>query len=217
MSQERPKIGQLDSDQFDMWQALGGGRGLIEATVPGIVFVAVFVTSQNLTAAIISSLSLAIIAMAVRLATRTPVTQAVSGLGGILIGAALAWITGQAQDFYLWGLIVNVLFALAAVISIFIRRPLVGFFVQAFAPAAVGVEGAQGRFRAATWLWAGAFAARIAVQVPLYLNEEVGWLGSARVAMGLPLWAGVLWMTWIIVRPVIREVTEADPDLEESV
>ena len=56
------------------------------------------------------------------------------------------------------------------------------------------------RYTAATWLWIGLFAARLAVQVPLYLDGDVGWLGTARLVMGIPLWALVLWLTWILVR-----------------
>ena len=56
------------------------------------------------------------------------------------------------------------------------------------------------RYTAATWLWIGLFAVRLAVQVPLYLDGDVGWLGTARLVMGIPLWALVLWLTWILVR-----------------
>ena len=56
------------------------------------------------------------------------------------------------------------------------------------------------RYDAATWLWVGLFGARLAVQVPLYLDGSVGWLGTARLVMGIPLWALVLWLTWVLVR-----------------
>lgn len=200
----RPAIAQLDSEEFDLREAVGGVRGLIESVSPGIVFVVLFVTTQNLTWSIIAAVALALVAISMRLVSRTPLTQAVSGLGGILIGALWAWRTGEAEDFYLWGLIVNVVFAVVTLGSILLRRPLVGFFVTSFAPGSAAVPGAQRLFRAATWLWAGAFLARLAVQIPLYLSSEVGWLGTARVLMGLPLWALVLWFTWILVRPVIR-------------
>src|SRR5699024_7708909 len=130
-----------------------------------------------------------------------------------LIGAIWAWRTGEAQNFYLWGLFVNASFALGTLVSLLVGHPLVGVLVKGFAPRAGGVAGAHRLFRAATWLWAGAFLARIAVQLPLYLNSEVVWLGTARVLMGLPLWALVLWLAWILVRPVI-DAAGRDPSKE---
>ena len=56
------------------------------------------------------------------------------------------------------------------------------------------------RYVLATWLWVALFGIRLLVQVPLYLDAEVGWLGTARLAMGIPLWAVTLWGTWILVR-----------------
>ncbi len=57
------------------------------------------------------------------------------------------------------------------------------------------------RYAAATWLWVGLFGVRLLVQLPLYLDgNEVGWLGTARLVMGVPLWALTLWLTWVLVR-----------------
>ncbi len=169
MEQEsRPPIAQLDSDRFDMWEAVGGVRGLVESVLPGIVFVVVFVATHDLLWSIVSSVSLAVLAMAARVASKTPITQALSGVGGILIGALWAWRTGEAQDFYVWGLYVNAGFALGTILSILVGHPLVGVFVKGFAPGSGEVPGARRVFRIATLLWAAAFLARLAVQVPLY-------------------------------------------------
>jgi len=46
------------------------------------------------------------------------------------------------------------------------------------------------------------FSARLAVQGPLYLAGAVVALGVARTAMGLPLFALGLWITWLLVRGV---------------
>jgi len=44
------------------------------------------------------------------------------------------------------------------------------------------------------------FATRLAVQLPLYLAGAVVALGIARTAMGLPLFALGLWLTYLLVR-----------------
>jgi len=56
------------------------------------------------------------------------------------------------------------------------------------------------RYTLATWLWVALFAIRLAVQVPLFLQASVGWLGTARLVLGTPLWALVLYLTWFILR-----------------
>lgn len=213
---ERRVIAQIDSEEFDMWAALGGVRGLIESVAPGIVFVVLYVATMNLRLSLIAALALAAVAVLARLISRTPLTQALSGIGGILIGALWAWRTGAAEDFYVWGLFVNTAFAAGTILSNLIRRPIVGMFVKAFSPKVSEVHGAYKVFRTATWLWAGAFLARLAVQVPLYLNSEVGWLGTARVLMGVPLWALVLWLTWMLVRPIISVIPDGVPATTEQ-
>lgn len=56
------------------------------------------------------------------------------------------------------------------------------------------------RYTLATWLWIAAFGARLAVQLPLYYADEIDLLGTARLVMGIPLWALVLWATWVLIR-----------------
>jgi len=55
------------------------------------------------------------------------------------------------------------------------------------------------RYAWATWVWVAMFGLRLAVQVPLYLDHSVGWLGTARLVMGLPLWGLTLWVTWVLI------------------
>ncbi|GAA4832466.1 DUF3159 domain-containing protein [Luteimicrobium xylanilyticum] len=62
------------------------------------------------------------------------------------------------------------------------------------------------RYAWATWVWVAMFGLRLAVQVPLYLDHSVGWLGTARLVMGLPLWGLTLWVTWILIPHRARQV-----------
>ena len=56
----------------------------------------------------------------------------------------------------------------------------------------------------ATVLWVGLFGARLVVQVPLFLQGAVAELAIARLVMGLPLYALVLWLSWLLMRSVYR-------------
>ncbi|ARU52965.1 hypothetical protein JOE63_002209 [Cellulosimicrobium cellulans] len=244
----------LAGQDFSVADAIGGVRGLVESVAPGLVFVVVYVATTNLQWALVTSVAAALVAVAARLIQRTPVTQAFGGLLGVGIGVIWAWRSGEAQDYFAWGLWTNAAYLVALLVSVLARWPLVGLVVEGFRsgfgagaasgsagttadpypdavdaadasaeqPAAAATPGdadaaAPGafarwartwrsdrtlmrRYTAATWLWIGLFAARLAVQVPLYLDGDVGWLGTARLVMGIPLWALVLWLTWILVR-----------------
>jgi len=56
-------------------------------------------------------------------------------------------------------------------------------------------------FSRASWVWVVLFSLRLAVQLPLYLADAVTALGVARIAMGIPLFAVGIWLSWLILRP----------------
>jgi uncharacterized membrane protein len=49
---------------------------------------------------------------------------------------------------------------------------------------------------------------RLGVQVPLYLAEQAGALAATKLVMGLPLYAAVLWVTWLMVRATYPRRTQ---------
>ena len=67
------------------------------------------------------------------------------------------------------------------------------------------------RYALATWPWVAMFVLRLVVQVPLYRSAQVAWLGTAKLVMGLPLTALVLWLSWRMVR---RSAAPAAPTPE---
>lgn len=194
---------QLDADRFDVLASVGGVRGMVETVLPGVVFVVLFVITRDLVPSLVASVGVAVVAAVARLIGRTPVTQAVSGLLGVGIGAVWAWRTGEAADYYRWGLYVNLAWALGVLVSIMVRWPVVGVVVSLLFGRGFGWRedpALRRRYVLASWLWVAAFTLRLVVQVPLYLDAQVGWLGTARLVMGLPMWALVLWITWLLVR-----------------
>ncbi len=207
---------QLGSESFNGLEAVGGWRGMIESVAPGLVFVVVFVAVREIMPAVIASVGVAVVATIARQNQRTPNTQAVGGLLGVGIGAIWAWRSGEAQNFFAWGLLTNAAFAVGVTVSIVARWPVVGFIVATLFGR--GHTWRQDptlmrRYTLASWLWVGAFVLRLVVQVPLYLGGDTGWLGAARLVMGLPLWALVLWVTWVLVNP--RAEPEAAPDQQD--
>src|SRR5690606_8799951 len=150
----------------------------------------------------------------VRLVQRTPVTQAASGVVGVGIGVVWAWRTGEAGDYFLPGLLISGGYLLLCLVSLLVRWPVVGLVVGLLRgqPTAWRADGPLVRpARWATWAWVGMFGSRLLVQVPLYLADEVAVLGTVRLAMGVPLWAATLWVTWLLVRNPAAATAPAQP------
>ena len=183
--------------------AVGGPLGMLESALPAVVFVAVYsLSGSNTNLSAIVAVGLALVLTVARLARRESPRHALSGLVGVAFAAFIATRSGRAEDFFLPGLLANAAYASAFVISIAVRRPLVGVIVGALDGEGQGWRDEPDRMRAftrASWLWAGIFLTRLAVQLPLYLAGAVVALGIAKTALGIPLFALGLWLTWRLV------------------
>ena len=203
-----------ESGQLDLLHAVGGWRGLAEAIVPGGVFLGVYILSQSLGIALVCALAAAGLFALTRLMQRQSLLQALAGLIGVLVCAFFAWRSGEAIDYYVTGLWINLAYFLALALSIVVGWPLLGVLF-----GFVRGEGMDWRqdphrmrgYRIATGLLVAMFAARLIVQWPLYLADQVTGLGIARLAMGVPLYAAVLWIAWLISRPAA-----VDPEVPED-
>jgi Protein of unknown function (DUF3159) len=147
-----------------------------------------------------------------RLVRRESPQNVVSGIIGVAFAAFIATRSGRAEDFFLPGLLLNAAYAGAFLVSIVVGWPLVGVLVGIVFGEGNAWRGDPARTRVfvwATWLWVGLFLLRLVVQLPLYLAGDVVALGVARTAMGLPLFALGLWITWRIVH---RPAAPSSPD-----
>lgn len=207
-------VGQLGKDQFSLKDSIGGIRGAIESLLPGVLFVVVYVVSRNLTLTLCAAGGVAVVFVIVRLIQRTPITQAFAGLLGVGIGVVWAALSGRAENYFAWGLLTNIAFALLFLLSILLRRSIIGVFVQFLYGLKSGWKGTdQGRLLArrctqASWVWFAVFAVRVAAQAPLYLNEQIAALGTVKLVLGLPLFALAGWTTWVLLRGVLPEETK---------
>lgn len=204
-------MGQVLGEDFDVKQAVGGVRGVVEAVAPGLVFIVAFVVTHQLVVPLVAALAVAIIATVLRLIQGTPITQAVGGLLGVGVGVLMAWRSGQAEDFFLWGLLTNGVYVAVILGALLFRWPAIGVIVsllrgaQDFGWRSDPARRAERQaYTYATYVWIALFTVRLVVQVPLYFAGQVAALGVARLVMGVPLWALALWLTWLLVRAVIR-------------
>lgn len=191
-------------DPLSVADAIGGPVGMAETTIPGVAFVAAYgISGSNTDVAAGVAVGLALVLSVLRLARHQSPRHALFGLAGVALAAFVARSSGRAENFYLPGLLANAAYATAFVGSVVVRWPLVGVIVSQLDGEGSGWRADPVRVRAftrATWLWAGMFALRLGVQLPLYLAGTVIALGIARTAMSVPLFAVALWLTWLLVR-----------------
>jgi hypothetical protein len=185
-----------------LMEAIGGPLGMAETSLPPVAFAATYGFTGTNVAAIVA-VAVALVFALARLAKRETPRHALTGLVGIAFAAFVAARSGKAENFFLPGLLANAAYATAMLVSVAIRRPLVGYIVGQLDGEGLAWRDDPLRMRAfmrASLLWAALFALRLAVQLPLYLAGAVGALGVARTAMGIPLFALGLWLTYRLVR-----------------
>lgn len=184
-------------------RAIGGVRGLIESILPGLAFLVLFTFTKNLVLAVTAPVAVSVVFVVVRLVSRSAVMPAVAGLLGVGVSAGLALFTGRAEDNFVLGIGINIACLVILLISIVARRPLIGIIVGLLAndPGGYRTDRAKGRVVwVATWCWVGLFTARLVFELPLYWAGQTELLGSVKLIMGVPLYAGLLWVTWLLVR-----------------
>ena len=190
-------------------EAVGGVLGIAESVLPSAAFVATYTaTGQQTQPALIAAVALGAVFGIARLVRKQTAQFALAGLAGIAISAFVVSRTGRAEDFFLPGLLANAGYALAYVISIAVRWPLLGVVIETASSRGTEWRQDPARVRAysrASWVWVGLFSLRLAVQLPLYLAGAVVALGVARVAMGVPLFAVGIWLSWLILRTRQRD------------
>ena len=187
-------------------QQLGGIGGVLSAVSPVVVFVAVN-QFAGLQPALWASIVVAVAVGAWRLIRREGVQPAISGILGVALCAFIAYRTGEARGFFLYGIWYSLIAGLVLVISVLVRRPLVGVLWSVLTNSGfVWRNDPRTRlgFAVATLVWAVFFLARFGVQNWLYQAGETGLLGIARLVMGLPLTAVAALVTIWAIRRAVR-------------
>lgn len=195
--------------------AVGGIRGLIEAILPGLGFLILYTITHELWLSVLAPFAIAVVFIVVRAIQKQPVMPAITGAIGIALSAGLALLTGSAANNFLLGFVINGIAVVALVISLLVRRPLVGVIVGLLTGDDHWRHGAA-KLRVAyvaTVLWLLLSGLRLLVQVPLYLADLPDALAATKLLMGVPLYLGLLWVTWMLVRTAWQP---ADEDVAEK-
>lgn len=187
-------------------EQMGGVGGLVSSVIPIVVFVLINPLA-GLQPAIWAALGAAVAVGAWRVFRAEPLQPAISGVLGVAICAFIAYRTGEARGFFLYGIWYSLVAGVAFVVSMVVRWPLVGVIWSGLNGSGFGWRAhrrARLLYDLATAVWAVFFLARFGVQQWLYNADETGWLGVARLVMGLPLTAVALLVTIWAVRRATR-------------
>jgi hypothetical protein len=191
---------------------VGGVSGLVYSSLPVVTFVVVS-TLAGLLPAIVSALGVAALVLLWRLIRRDSVQPAVSGFMGVAVCALVAYVVGASKGYFLLGIWMSLVWAVIFAVSVVVRRPLVGFcwsWSTGRDNSWRDVPRAVWAFDIATVGWVLVFSARFVVQRLLYLSNQTGWLGVARIGMGWPLTAVAALLTYGAIKAVQRAMPAAD-------
>lgn len=180
-------------------EQMGGVKGLVTSTLPVLAFVPVNAI-WGLRPAMFAAIGAAVVLLLWTVIRREKIAPAIGGFFAVVICVFIAYRTGSARGYYLYGIITQIVYGLVFAISAGVKWPLVGViwgFVNGHGNAWRKVPAAMRWYIVATAIWAFVFFARVGVQAPLYYADLEDALGVARIAMGWPLAivaaAGTVW------------------------
>lgn len=197
--------------ELTLLEQMGGLSGLVSATLPVIVLIPVN-NFFGLGPALAAALGVAVAIVIWRVLRKETLQPAISGLLGVALCAAIAWFTGDAKGYFLYGIWMSLALCIAAVLSILFRWPAVGVIWK-------GINGeemqwqkitpARRAYAIATGGWAVIFLARFIVQRAIYDADATTALGVTRILMGWPL-------TLLVTALTVWMVRRADTAVEEA-
>lgn len=201
--------GEVRAEGLILERAIGGWRGMIDTGLPTVVFITVFALNGRVLApSLIAAIATGVLLIGWRLVQRQSLQQIFTGFVGLAIAAGFSAWTGNAEDFFLPGLLTNIGYGTVFLVSILVGWPALGVvmgYLTGDGTTWRSDRGLRRTYTAATWVWVGVFFIRLSVQGPLYLAGAIEPLGLARVIMGWPLFLAGAYLTYRVLAPVYRQ------------
>ena len=192
-----------DVTEAALFDAFGGVRGLVETTVPGLVFITIYTVNKDIKAAAITALVLAALMGVARLVRRDTVKHAFSGVFGVAFGVVFAMMTGNAKDFYLPGMLYTLGLALAYVITAAAGVPLLGLVLGPVFKENLSWRtrnpGRKKAYTKASYAWGAILLTKCAILFPLYFWGDTQQFGWVTVALKIPPFLLAVWLTWVFL------------------
>jgi hypothetical protein len=208
-----------------LFEAFGGLRGLVETTLPGLVFIAIYTVNKDIHAAALTALAISAVLGVLRLVRRDTVKHAFSGVFGVAFGVLFAMMTGNAKDFYLPGMFYTLGLAVAYIVTAAAGVPLLGLVLgPVFKENLSWRKRNPGRKKAytkASYAWGLILLGKSAILFPLYLWGDTTRFGWVTIALKIPPFLLAVYLTWIFLAKapapinVIAEM-EAEEEAEKE-
>lgn len=196
----------------DLLATLGGPIGILESLVPGTLYVTLFSLTFNVFLSAVVAGASALVFAIIQLVRKKPLTQVFAGIIGLGISIYLPLRDGltnnHAADFFVPGLLTNAAYAAAFAISLLVRYPLAAIALSFLSENAKHWKTDRNVYRRFYWItamWLGMFLVRLLVQVPLYLSNQVAALGIAKLVLGTPFYAVIIWFSWLMARATLTK------------
>jgi hypothetical protein len=190
-------------------------RGLVESGLPSVVFVVAFRFTGTRAAAVIS-LAVALLMVGERLLRKQRVNEAISGVFGVALAAALAGGTGEAKNYFLPEVVAGLAFSAVLLASVGMGKPLLGTLLGAVVPPFKDwrerplLRKAFTHVTAVAGVWA---AIKALILLSLYLADNVDLLAGAKLALGYPMLGVLVAYYWRVVKKaLVKEALAATPE-----
>ncbi len=220
---------EIAADTTILANSIGGWRGAIDSGLPSIVFLAIyFAKHHDLQLALKYAVATGVVLAVIALVQRKSLQQVISGLIGLALSAYITSRTGQAQNFFLTGIIRNGIYGLVFLISVWLKRPVLGYLLallrttESIKEAANSEESIEKpdkvlwredpellrKYSTVTWVWTLMFLGRFVIMFPMWAVHATGALGVASVVLGYPLFALVGYASYAILREKSEKVSD---------
>jgi hypothetical protein len=203
----------LTFDRHLVLEQLGGWRGMVDATLPTVAFI-VANAIGGLKAGVWGALAVALIVFLLRLVRRESVQQAVSGLFAVGVAVAIAAASGQARDYFVFGILRNAVVGVVLVGSVPVRWPLVGVIAEFLAPSHLGSmatssgTGWRGRFGQAERAAVPSAEPGAGERAP-DPEPELHWRQDRRVVRAYA-WLTVMWGATFLLKVAVQALLYQD-------
>jgi hypothetical protein len=183
-------------------------RAIVDTGLGPVAFVTINALSDLDTAAI-AAVAISVVVATYRAIRRHPLTNAVGGVLGTGLAVFIALRTGSASGYFVPRALQNAGLTLAFLVSVLIRRPLVGMIAAPLYHIPSGWrEDPRVRrpFAEASLAWVALFGLRAAVYGVLIAAGKEGALAAAVIVLGWPAFLGTLWFTYRYVPYRFRQL-----------
>ncbi len=195
--------GSHDVTKAAMLDAFGGARGMVETTVPGLVFVLSYTINRDIHVSAIAALSLSALMAVLRLLSKGTLKHAFGGVFGVAFGAVFAMMSGDAKNFYLPGMLYTLGLAVAYLVTAAAGVPLLGIVLGPLFRENMSWRtrnpGRKKAYTKASYAWGLVLLGKSAITFPIYLWGDATQLGWLRVALGIPPFLLCVYLTWIFL------------------